>query len=42
MTLSFAAGIVASLLRPDPDAARKFAEVERRIQLGARGDDGLP
>jgi len=39
MTLSFAAGIVASLLRPDPDAARKFAEVERRIQLGAAGSD---
>jgi cation/acetate symporter len=42
MSLSFAAGIVASLVWPDPDAARKFAEVERRIQLGARGDDGLP
>jgi len=26
-------------LRPDPDAARKFAEVERRIQLGAAGSD---
>ena len=35
MALSFAAGIVASLVRPDADAARKFAEVERRIQLGA-------
>jgi cation/acetate symporter len=42
MTLSFAAGIIASLIRPDEDAARKFAEVERRIQLGARGDDGQP
>ena len=35
MALSFAAGVVASLVRPDADAARKFAEVERRIQLGA-------
>lgn len=39
MTLSFASGIVASLLRPDPDAARKFAEVERRIQLGVQDED---
>ena len=39
MTLSFAAGIVASLIRPDEGAARKFAEVERRIQLGSSDDD---
>jgi len=38
MALSFAAGIIASLVRPDADAARKFAEVERRIQLGAPED----
>ena len=43
MTLSFAAGIVASLLRPDDGAARKFAEVQRRIHLGAADDgDGGP
>ncbi len=42
MSLSFFAGIVASLAKPDPDSERKFAEVERRMQLGARGDDGLP
>lgn len=35
MSLSFAAGFVASLVRPDPEAKRKFAEVERRIHLGA-------
>jgi len=35
MALSFATAIVVSLVRPDPDAARKFAEVERRIHLGA-------
>jgi hypothetical protein len=40
MSLSFATAIVASLLRPDPDAEGKFAEVERRIQLGERGVDG--
>lgn len=35
MSLSFAAGFIASLVRPDPEAKRKFAEVERRIHLGA-------
>lgn len=39
MTLSFASGIIASLVWPDPDAAQKFAEVERRIHLGAVDDD---
>jgi cation/acetate symporter len=34
MTLAFAAGIVASLLRPEPGAAEKFAEVERRMHFG--------
>jgi cation/acetate symporter len=33
--LSFAAGIVTSLLRPDREAAARFAEVERRALLGA-------
>ena len=42
MTLSFAAGIVASLLRPDDGAARKFAEVQRRIHLGASDADDHP
>lgn len=37
MSLSFAAGFVASLARPDPDAKAKFAEVERRIHLGEGG-----
>jgi len=35
MSLSFAAGFIASLVRPDPEAKKKFAEVERRIHLGA-------
>ena len=35
MSLSFAAGFIASLVRPDPDAKKKFAEVQRRIHLGA-------
>ncbi len=35
MALSFAAGIVASLVRPEPDAEKKFAEVARRAHLGA-------
>ena len=35
MSLSFAAGFIASLVRPDPDATKKFAEVQRRIHLGA-------
>ncbi|HSO31613.1 MAG TPA: hypothetical protein VLT33_03825, partial [Labilithrix sp.] len=39
MALSFVAGVVASLARPDPDAAAKFAEVERRIHLGVSADD---
>jgi cation/acetate symporter len=32
--LSFAVGIVVSLLRPDPQASARFAEVERRALLG--------
>ncbi|MBX3186688.1 MAG: sodium/solute symporter [Labilithrix sp.] len=39
MALSFAAGIVVSLMRPEADAEKKFAEVQRRTHLGARGDD---
>jgi cation/acetate symporter len=34
--LSFAVGIVVSLLSRDPVAAAKFAEVERRVHFGAR------
>jgi cation/acetate symporter len=39
MTLSFAAGFIASLLKPDPNAEAKFVEVERRIHLGAADVD---
>ncbi|HEY8079303.1 MAG TPA: sodium/solute symporter [Labilithrix sp.] len=35
IALSFASGIVASLVRPDADAAKKFAELSRRVHLGA-------
>ena len=38
MTLSFLAGIIVSLIRPEPDAAKKFALVERRMHLGPHGD----
>lgn len=34
--LSFAVGIITSLLSADPDASAKFAEVERRVHLGAK------
>lgn len=34
MTLSFVVGIVVSLARPEPDADKRFAEVERRMHLG--------
>lgn len=34
--LSFAVGIVTSLLSSDPDSSAKFAEVERRIHLGVK------
>jgi cation/acetate symporter len=34
ITLSFAVGIVVSLLRPEPAAQAKFAEVSRRMHLG--------
>jgi cation/acetate symporter len=37
IALSFAVGIVASLLRPEPDAVTKFAEVSRRMHLGPSG-----
>jgi cation/acetate symporter len=33
--LAFAVAIVVSLLRPVPDEQRKFAELERRLHLGA-------
>jgi cation/acetate symporter len=33
--LAFAAGIVVSLLAPEPRAGRRFAEVERQMLLGA-------
>jgi cation/acetate symporter len=35
MPLSFAAGIIVSLLRPERAAADKFAEVEHRVHFGA-------
>jgi cation/acetate symporter len=35
MPLSFAVGIIVSLLRPEPAAAARFIEAERRILLGA-------
>jgi cation/acetate symporter len=38
IALSFAVGIVASLVRPEPEAAEKFAEVSRRMHLGPSGD----
>jgi cation/acetate symporter len=34
MPLAFGVGILVSLLRPEPDAAAKFIEAERRIHLG--------
>jgi cation/acetate symporter len=45
MPLAFAAGILVSLLRPEPAAAARFAEAERRIHLGdtaPRPAAGLP
>ena len=33
--LSFAVGIVVSLLTPEPEAERKFADLEHRLHLGA-------
>jgi cation/acetate symporter len=42
MTLSFVVGIVVSLVRPEPDAAKKFAEVARRMHLGPDGADSDP
>jgi cation/acetate symporter len=35
ISLSFVTGIVLSLLRPEPDAEKKFAEVARRTHMGA-------
>jgi cation/acetate symporter len=35
--LSFAVGIVVSLLTSDPEASAKFAQVERQVHLGAKG-----
>lgn len=32
--LSFAVGVVVSLMAPEPDAARRFADVEQRIHFG--------
>jgi cation/acetate symporter len=34
MPLSFIAGIVVSLLAPEPSAAARYAAVERRMHLG--------
>jgi hypothetical protein len=36
MPLSFLAGIVVSLLVPEPSAAAGYAAVERRMHLGDR------
>jgi cation/acetate symporter len=38
LPLSFLTGAVASLLWPDPQAAERFAEVERRGLLGVVGE----
>jgi len=38
--LSFVVGIVVSLLFPEPEAEAKYAEVERRMHLGA--EEGEP
>ena len=38
IALSFAVGIVASLVKPEPEAAEKFTEVSRRMHLGPTGD----
>jgi cation/acetate symporter len=35
MTLSFAVGIVVSLLRPEPEAAKKYDEAASRMHFGA-------
>jgi cation/acetate symporter len=45
MPLAFGAGILVSLLRPEPEAAARFAEAERRIHVGEtvpRPASGLP
>jgi cation/acetate symporter len=47
MPLAFVSGILVSLLRPEPEAAARFAEAERRIHLGdaaapPRPASGLP
>jgi cation/acetate symporter len=34
MPLAFVSGILVSLLRPEPEAAARWAEAERRIHLG--------
>ncbi|AKT36819.1 solute symporter family protein [Chondromyces crocatus] len=39
MPLSFLVGIVVSLLSPEPTASMRFAEVERRMHLGATTAD---
>ncbi|UQA57675.1 sodium:solute symporter family transporter [Polyangium aurulentum] len=40
--LSFVVGIVVSLVWPEPEAQAKFAEVERRIHLGAAASAPAP
>ncbi len=46
MPLAFVSGILVSLLRPEPEAAARWAEAERRIHLGdttpVRPARGLP
>ena len=42
MPLAFGAGILVSLLRPEPEAAARWAEAERRIHLGDTGRSPAP
>ena len=37
--LSFLVGVIVSLASPEPGAAKRFAEVERRLHLGAADDE---
>src|SRR5262249_50661314 len=38
MTLAFAAGILVSIFRPEPEAEAKFNEVARRTHLGPQAE----
>jgi cation/acetate symporter len=39
MTLAFAAGIITSFVRPEPEAAEQFAPMVRRMHLGPAPDE---